>query len=449
MQLPPPVSSAPQGHDLRLLQTLHDLPSRGDFAAHLETELEKAVHTGAESAVLVISLQRFKRINESVGCENGDRVLQAVAERVQELIRPGDLLARQGGDEFIVLQADSPQPMASRSLANRITETIADPLRIGDQELMLAAAIGVAVAPFDAEDASSLIQHATLAADQAKAEGRNLTQYFEPSMGQRVRDKRSLEVELQRALTADEFRLVYQPVIGTGSGQVVMVEALIRWQHPEKGWISPGDFIPVAEETEFMKPIGRWALRQACRDAVQWPQEIGVAVNVSPVQLQDRQFVSDVIDTLRETGLPPQRLELEITENSLLGDTDLTIAILTELRQSGVRVAMDDFGTGYSSIGYLQRFPFDKIKIDRSFVSQSDQKSDSAAMVRMIASLGLSLEVVTTAEGVETCNELAVVKEAGCGQVQGYLVSKPVPVEQLIPIFSRKPPAPDSLPGPV
>jgi len=435
MQSSLPESRDRQDRGVEPLESLDSLPNRVEFVSALAAALESGKHAAAETAVLVISLQSFKKINDLLGCDSGDQVLQFLATRLQRLIRQEDLLARQGGDEFIILQTNATQPTASRRLASRVTKAVLEPVSIGDQRVTLTAGIGVAVAPFDAEDASSLIHYATLAADQAKAEGKNITQYFEPAMGQRLRDRQTLEVELRQALERNEFRLLYQPVIETGSDRVVSAEALIRWRHPERGWISPGDFIPVAEETELIKPIGQWALRQACLNALTWPNEIGIAVNVSPVQLQDRQFVADVADVLRDTGLKPQRLELEITENALLGDTDLTVAILTQLRDFGVRIALDDFGTGYSSIGYLRRFPFDKIKIDRSFVARSDQESDSAAMVRMIAALGLSLDVITTAEGVETCSELAVVKEAGCGQVQGYLVSKPIPAKELAPVF--------------
>ncbi len=379
-----------------------------------------------EHALLYIDLDRFKIVNDTLGHPIGDQALIAITERIRNVIRSEDKLARLGGDEFALLQVEAQQPDASRSAARRIIDTVAQPLSISGHSVNLGASVGIAIAPFDADNAELLLQNADLALYRAKHDGRNTLRYFEPEMSRRLVLRRKLECELRSAIEAGQFEMLYQPVMNLNSQTIECVEGLVRWQHPELGLVSPDDFIPLAEETGLINPLGEWVLRQVCREAAEWDEGIRVAVNVSPVQLRCRMFASTVQNILQETGLDPSRLEVEITETALVADIELTIAILTELRQFGVKVAMDDFGTGYSSISYLRRFPFDKIKIDRSFVSGVDADPEAAALIKMIAALGVSLAVSTTAEGVETDSELDLVRQAGCTHIQGYHLSKPV-----------------------
>jgi diguanylate cyclase (GGDEF)-like protein len=389
-----------------------------------------------ELALLYIDLDRFKPVNDTLGHSVGDEVLKEVARRIQGTVRPNDIVARLGGDEFALLQVGASQPAGSRALAKRIIDELAKPIVVDGYTVHIGVSIGAAIAPFDAQHASELLKFADLALYQAKEDGRGVLRYFEPNMNERQLARRELELELRAAIADHEFQTRYQPVMDANSKQIIGVEALVRWKHRQRGSVSPMDFIPLAEETGLIVPIGEWVLGQACQDAIAWPEHIRVAVNVSPVQLRDRDFVHTVLSALDESGLPAHRLELEITETSLMSGTELTIAILTHLREAGVKIALDDFGTGYSSINYLRRFPFDKIKIDRSFVTGSDKNSESAALVRMIAALGTSLAVATTAEGVETAEELEMVCAAGCKQIQGYLLSKPILEEELRALLS-------------
>ena len=405
---------------------LTGLVDREEFARQTAAHAARAAETFEEVALLYFDLDRFKPVNDTLGHPVGDRVLQEVARRVGAEVREGDVVARLGGDEFAVLQVGAPQPGGSRSLARRIIDAVALPFRVEGHTVSVGVSVGIAVAPFDAECPVDLMRNADLAMYRAKNDGRNVARYFEPSMTERLAARRQLERDLRVAVEAEQFEVLYQPVKDLATQDVSCVEALVRWRRPA-GVVSPAEFIPLAEETGLVVPIGRWVLRRACRDAAAWDSDAAVAVNVSAVQLRDRRFVDVVAEALAESGLPARRLELEITETALMADTELTVAILTELRAAGVRVAMDDFGTGYSSISYLRRFPFDKIKIDRSFVAGSDRDVEAEALVRMIASLGLSLSVATTAEGVETDREMDLVRDAGCSQIQGYLLSRPIP----------------------
>ncbi len=390
-----------------------------------------------EMAVLYIDLDHFKPVNDMYGHPTGDRILQAVTERLQNLVGPNDLVARVGGDEFVILQSDQPQPASSRQLGNRIIQRLREPFPIDDQVLHIGGSVGVSMAPYDADNAEDLIKNADLALYGAKSNGRGVLRYFEPEMESAVRTRRVLEAELRLAVECEAFELHYQPVMDLIADRIVSFEALIRWQHPTMGPMRPDQFIPLAEETGLIVPIGRWVLHEACKQAVTWNSDISLAVNVSPLQLRDRSLFSTVHDALQDSGLSPERLELEITENALIADTSLTIGLLHQIRDLGVRIAMDDFGTGYSSINYLRKFPFDKIKIDRSFVSGSDHKSESTALVKMIASLGISLGVKTTAEGVETSGEMESVRSAGCSEIQGYLLSKPIPASAVRELLSQ------------
>ena len=415
---------------------LTGLLNRAAFDRRLRAAVADSCETFEEAAVLYFDLDRFKPINDTLGHHAGDLILKEVVRRVQAVTRPGDVLARLGGDEFVLLQTDLQQPGGSRSVGNRVIEALRGPFEVEGHTVGIGVSVGVAIAPFDADNPEELLRNADLAMYQAKQDGRNLLRYFEPAMKDRVQARRSLESELRRALRGEQFEVHYQPVKEFGTDRVVAAEALVRWVHPELGRVSPGEFIPLAEETGLVVLLGEWVLRQACRDALNWPDDCRVAVNVSAVQLRNRAFVQTVMDILCETGLPAGRLELEVTETAMLADTELTVAILTELRAAGVKIAMDDFGTGFSSISTLRRFPFDKIKIDRSFVAGARKDSECLALVRMIASLGISLSVATTAEGVETESELEMVRDAGCSQVQGYLLSHPVTADELLRYLS-------------
>ena len=417
------------------LDPLTGLLNRAAFSDELDHQL-KTMASGHEIALLILDLDRFDAVNDTFGHSIGDLVLQGVAERLLKLVQPKDIVARFGGDEFAILQANVPQAAGSRILAKRIAALIAQPFDIEGNSVRIGVSIGVAIAPFDAETGAELLKNAHLAVHCAKSDGPGVARYFEPRMDERMQTRRLLAQELQNALANGEFEMFYQPVIAIDSRKIIGVEGLIRWQHPILGRVSPADFIPLAEETGLIIPIGEWVLRQACRDAAGWRPEIRIAVNVSPAQLRDRSFVATVNAALDDANLDPHRLELEITETALVIDSALTIAILTELRDCGITVAMDDFGSGYSSINYLRQFPFDKIKIDGSFISGSDQSTDAAALVRMVAALGNALGVETTAEGVETESEFLMVQEAGCTQVQGYLISKPKPASEIASLLT-------------
>ncbi len=421
------------------LDSLTNVLNREGFAEKLEEICKLAMESGEPVSLLYLDLDRFKHVNDTYGHETGDQVLISVTDRIKEEIRATDIFARLGGDEFAIIQTNSPQPSGSRTLGRRIIESVSKPIHLNGHDVSVGVSVGMSIFPYDAESASELLQISDLAMYSAKASGRNQMRYFEPAMSERLNARRTLETDLLRGLEHDQFELYYQPVKDVANDQIVAIEALIRWNHPELGMVSPDQFISVAEESGLIVQLGEWVLRQACEEAVQWPGDVRVAVNVSTVQLRDRRFASLVLDVLRETGLAPHRLELEITESALVADVDLTIAILKELRDNGVKIALDDFGTGYSSINYLRRFPFDKIKTDRSFVSGATSDSESAALVRMIAALGVSLSVATTAEGVETQSEIDMVREAGCSQIQGYALSRPVPSSELAKLLT--PPA--------
>ncbi|QDV72501.1 putative bifunctional diguanylate cyclase/phosphodiesterase [Botrimarina mediterranea] len=402
-------------------------------------EFNELVHansmTETECGLLTLGLNAFRAVNEAFGLEVGDRVLAQVAKRLTALADRGELVGRLSGDEFGVFQYSGPQPSGSRGLARRIISSLTEPYLIDSQVIHLGVSVGVALSPYDASEATQLTRYSQLAAQHARRDGGNVVRYFEPTMLAVIDSRRELEKDLRRALVRDEFQLLYQPVLQIETGRIIAVEALIRWRHPKLGRVSPADFIPVAEEAGLIGAIGQWALHRACLDAASWSEPLRVAVNVSPLQLKSRDFVGVVQSALQESGLSPSRLELEITESVLLSNGDLALAMLQEVRSQGVTIALDDFGTGYSSINYLRRFPFDKIKIDRSFVSGAQANPEGQALVKMIAALGVSLDVSTTAEGVETIEELNAVRDAGCTQIQGYYLSKPLEVDALLELI--------------
>jgi diguanylate cyclase (GGDEF)-like protein len=418
---------------------LTDLPNRSSFREQMELAVA-AIGRGETVAVLCVDLDHFKGVNDTLGHSLGDSLLEAVAERLKACARETDIVGRLGGDEFAILQGDSPLPEDAAALARRVVERLAEPFDIDGHHILIGASIGIAVAPADGRDAGTLMKNADLALYRAKGEGRGAFHFFEPDMEAAVRERRAIEVGLRLALARNELRLVYQPLLSLRENRITGFEALIRWDHPTRGTVSPEEFVPVAEETGLIIPIGEWVLRQACIAASSWSDDVTVAVNLSPIQFKNRNLIHHVTDALAESGLPAHRLELEITESLLLSDSDLTIKILHQLRKLGIGISMDDFGTGYSSLSHLRSFPFDKIKIDRSFVHELSSRGDSAAIVTAVIGLGRSLGITTTAEGVETEAQLEMVREQGCSEVQGFLFSPPLPAAAVSRLLAAKSP---------
>jgi predicted signal transduction protein with EAL and GGDEF domain len=338
-------------------------------------------------------------------------------------------VARLGGDEFAIVQAGTEQPFGATALATRLIAEVAKPFELDGHHVVIGASVGISIAPNDGSDPDKLLKNADMALYRAKSDGRDSWRFFEPDMDARMQARRAIEIDLRQAIALGEFEVYYQPLIALMTEEITGFEALLRWHHPERGMVPPMEFIPIAEEIGLIGHIGAWVLKQACLEAAKWPDDIYVAVNLSPVQFRHRAVLLDVVAALGAAALPAHRLEVEITEAVLLRDTELNISVLDELRSLGVRISMDDFGTGYSSLAYLQKFPFDKIKIDRSFVRDLD-RPESIAIVRAVAGLGGSLGMKTTAEGVETQQQLRKLHEEGCTEVQGYLFSRPVPAAQ-------------------
>jgi len=401
------------------------------FHDRLAAALERAGRDGSAVAVLCLDLDRFKPVNDTLGHPVGDTLLRTVAERLRSAVRATDLVARLGGDEFAVLQAGHEQPQGAQALAARLVDLVGRSYLIEGHLVNVGASVGVALAPGDGADPDRLLTCADLALYRAKDEGRGAFRLFEPEMDARMQARRALELDLRKALALRELELFYQPQLDLETGRVCGFEALLRWRHPERGLVPPAEFVPLAEEIGLIVKIGEWVLRTACREVAGWPDGIGVAVNVSPAQFKSPKLVDVVRGALEASGLPPSRLEVEITESVLLQDDAGNLATLHRLRDLGVRVAMDDFGTGYSSLGYLRSFPFDKIKIDRSFVRDLPGSADCLAIVRAIAGLGSRLDIATTAEGVETAEQMRRIRAEGCDQIQGYLVSRPVPPAEI------------------
>ncbi len=415
---------------MALHDALTDLPNRVLLNERLEHALAR-VRRGEMLAVHLLDLDHFKTVNDTMGHPTGDKLLKQVTARLQALIRETDTIARMGGDEFAVLQSAIAQPADATVLALRIIEAISEPFDLDGSQVVIGTSVGIAVGPADGTSPDQLIRNADLALYRAKGDGRNTYRFFGPEMDAQMQVRRSMESDLRKALANGEFELHYQPVVNLASNAVSGVEALIRWRHPEKGLVPPNIFIPVAEEIGFIVPLGEWAIREACRAARSWPDHIKVAVNLSPIQFRNPGFVSVVVAALSQSGLSADRLELEITESTLLQDSDATLSTLYQLRALGVRIAMDDFGTGYSSLSYLQSFPFDKIKIDRSFVKDIGDGVGSLNIVRAVAAMANGLGMTTTAEGVETEAQLNTVRAEGCTEMQGFLFSKPLPAAEI------------------
>ena len=403
---------------------LTGLFDRSSFRTRLDSALAEPGRAGW--ALLCVDLDRFKAVNDTLGHPVGDELLRKIADRLRRATRACDVMARLGGDEFAILQGEAPDPGAAEVLAKRLVDLLGRTYIVNGHMVNVGASIGVARLGIDGEAADTLLRNADLALYQAKADGRGTFRVFDPSMDAKLQARRVLELDLRRALAFKQFELAFQPQVQASDGQIAGFEALIRWRHPVRGMISPGDFIPLAEEIGLMPVIGEWVLRTACKEAASWPIPVSIAVNLSPVQFRNPRLADTVISALQAAGLPASRLELEITEGALLDNTEAVVGILGRLADLGVRTSMDDFGTGYSSLSYLQKFRFDKIKIDQSFVRQVGKREDSTAIVRAVAALGASLGMKTTAEGVETPEQLAQIRSEGCTEIQGYLTGRPM-----------------------
>jgi diguanylate cyclase (GGDEF)-like protein len=381
---------------------------------------------GMPICVFVFDLDLFKAVNDSLGHPIGDLLLKAVASRLTALAGQPNTVGRLGGDEFAVLQlVRSDARTEATALARELTAAIGAPYEIDGHPVAIGISMGIAIAPADGTDASALLKHADLALYRAKSDGRNCFRFYESEMDAAVELRRTLEVDLRNALARGEFELHYQSVIDAATREPCGAEALVRWRHPQRGLVSPDRFIPVAEETGLIDALGAWILQEACAEAARWPAHVRIAVNLSPAQFRKGDLADMVTAVLARTGLAAERLDLEITESVLLQKSEANLAILHAIRALGVSIVLDDFGTGYSSLRYLRLFPFDRIKIDRSFVRELATRADCAAIVCAIASLARSLGIVTTAEGVETEEQFALVRAAGCTQVQGFLFDRP------------------------
>ena len=414
---------------------LTGLPNRQLFDSRLATALRG---TDPNVAVLLVDLDRFKIVNDTLGHPIGDALLLLVAKRLRSMVRTGDVVARLGGDEFALVIRSSASGEGPVGLARRIVDVLGRPYLIEGHLVNIGASVGIAFALQDAKEPHQLVRCADLALYAAKSAGRCAFRAFEPEMDLRALARRTLEIDLRRALVLREFELHYQPQIDLETQSVQGFEALIRWRHPGRGLVSPADFIPLAEEIGLIVPMGEWVIRQACQEAARWPGEVGVAVNVSAHQFEDAaRLVDSIARSLDASGLPGRRLEVEITETVLLRDQAPVLGALHQLRAMGVRVAMDDFGTGYSSLSQLHSFPFDKIKIDRSFVKENGDPESQNAIVRAITALGVSLGMSTIAEGVETAGQLDRIRADGCTSVQGYLFSRPVPSNEIDGLIRR------------
>ncbi len=420
---------------------LTGLPNRVLLGARIEQALELA-ENGQGFAILFLDLDGFKSVNDTLGHLIGDELLKAVAERLRHCVRKDDTIARMGGDEFAIVQPSNQQPEDATALARRISEVLKTPFNLKDHQFVVGASIGITVAPGDGTNPTQLLKNADLALYRAKNDGRGTFRFFEPEMDEHLKARCQLELDLRKALQLEEFELYYQPLVNIKTGQITGFEALLRWNHPECGVVSPGDFISVAEEIGLIIPLGEWVIRTACMEAADWPTNLKVAVNLSPMQFRSDNLVQAVFCAIANSGIRPNRLELEITESVLLLENSSALETLHKLRDFGVRIAMDDFGTGYSSLSLLRSFPFDKIKIDKSFVTSLSEGNSEIAIVRAIADLASAFGMETTAEGVETEEQWELVQAEGCTEAQGFFFSSPKSAEEIdhpcLPEFKTK-----------
>ncbi len=418
---------------------LTDLPNRVSFYQKMGAVLKRLRRSSDIIGVLSLDLDHFKAVNDTLGHPIGDRLLQTAAKRIQGCLRDGDIAARLGGDEFAIILVPVEQPTDITTLANRLIEAVGARYDFDGIQVIVGVSVGVAVAPNDGRSPDTLMKNADLALDRAKADGGGVCRFFEAKMDARMRARHIIELDLRKAIeNGGEFELLYQPIVNVKTGKIASCEALLRWNSPERGLIMPDVFIPVAESTGLIVPLGDWVLRQACVEAARWPDDITVAVNLSAAQFTDKTLVESVKRALANSGLPASRLELEITERVLMNETDGAFAVLHQIHDLGIRISMDDFGTGYSSIGYLRSFPFSTIKIDQSFIRDLADKEDSLAIVRAIVGLSNSMGMQTIAEGVETAAQLAGVTSEGCTMYQGFGFSKPRPSTEVEQLFKSQ-----------
>jgi diguanylate cyclase (GGDEF)-like protein len=416
---------------------LTDLPNRMMLRERLDYEL-KRVKRGECLAMLCLDLDHFKSVNDTLGHPVGDELLKVVAERLRRCTRELDTIARLGGDEFAIIMTGMNDPNDAVALAKRIRDSITKPYHLDGHQILADISIGISLAPIDATEPDLLLKNADMALYGAKADGRGTYRFFEPEMDARMKARRQLDMDLRKALVNAEFELYYQPLVNLQSNEITAFEALLRWNHPDRGLISPAEFIPVAEETGLIIPLGEWVLRRACQETANWPINIKVAVNLSPAQLKSRNLTEAVVNSLASSGMSANRLQLEITETVLMQNTFNTLGTLQKLRALGVQIALDDFGTGYSSLSYLRSFPFDKIKIDRSFIQDLSNGTEPLAIVHAIAGLARSLNMISTAEGVETTQQRETLESIGCIEMQGYLFSRPCPAAEIVRMFLRR-----------
>ncbi len=412
---------------LAMHDPLTGLPNRAMFARRLEREFARSDRDETRVAVLALDLDHFKQINDFYGHQVGDAVLVAAGQRIKETVRKMDTVARLSGDEFAVIQPQISRPDEPAALAARIVRALAEPFEVEGHNLVIGVSAGITMSCEERRTAEGLLRAADVAMYRSKSDGRATYTFFEPDMDAQLRERRDLEKALREALDNDQLEVHYQPLFTVQAQRLKGFEALIRWTHPTRGNIPPGDFIPIAEDIGLIPQIGEWVLAKACQAAATWPEELRVAVNVSPVQFKDLDLAERFKAIVVQSGLAPDRLEIEITESVIMANTEVVLKILNELKDIGIRIAMDDFGTGYSSLSYLKKFPFDKIKIDRSFVSDLDSNAEDAAIVRAVIAMGQSLGMVTLAEGVESSAQLSQLDAEGCQEAQGFLLGQPMP----------------------
>lgn len=411
---------------------LTGVANRAVLREKMEEALMRLRRRGEAFIIFMLDLDQFKAINDSLGHPLGDQLLKAVSDRLSACMRETDMVARLGGDEFAVLAiAGGDQREAAIVMANRLLEAVAAPYDLDGHHIEIGTSIGIALAPEHGADVDQLVKNADLALYKSKSEGGDAYRFFDDAMGIEVRTRRALQIDLRNAQTNDEFELHYHPIVDIKTGDISSVEALIRWRHPQRGMIAPSDFIAMAEETGLINPIGEWVLRRACSEAAKWPSHIKVSVNLSPVQFRKTSPFEIISRVLTDSGLPPERLEVEITESVLMQGNVTNVEALRQLRSIGISIVLDDFGTGYSSLSYLRMFPFDRIKIDRSFVHELSKNADCASIVSAVASLGRNLRIGTVAEGIESESQLILVRAAGCTHAQGFLFGRPCPAAEL------------------
>ncbi|TWB07271.1 EAL domain-containing protein [Bradyrhizobium stylosanthis] len=417
---------------------LTDLPNRVLLRERMEHAIAVTRNGGLDLAVLMLDLDRFKEVNDTLGHPSGDALLRAVAERLRGCVTETALIARLGGDEFAVIDYVTNPAVEAAALAEAIRKALCEPFDLGDHRVTVGTSIGIAIAPRDGNDSDVILKCADLALYSAKSGGRGAFRFFEPELDELMHARRNLERDMRAALAGRQFELHYQPFVNAATGKTSGFEALLRWHHPKRGLVLPGEFIPLAEETGLIVPLGEWVLRTACAEAAKWPADVRIAINLSPAQFRSKELVPVIVGALASSGLAPHRLELEVTETVIMHDSEAVFAVLAQLRELGVRIALDDFGTGYSSLSFLQRFPFDKVKIDRSFVHElSCACVEARHLARAVVRFAVSLGKTTTAEGVESKEQLDILREEGCAETQGYYFNRPMPASDVAKLLRR------------